>query len=300
MPSKSATPSLAAFLLVGLIAFTACSTEEGAGGPKRGTAEWYWSEAETEFAKGDYEDAIKALDVVAGADSELKQRAMIWMLTIHGGLARGYKDLGKAYAEGVQKLEKAEPALVNKMNQYRRDARQHTIAFTEGIGNLKKVLADSQTVALQFPFPEGKAEPSEALAKLADGDMPNPAQLETATPYTVQRGLVLQAADLAGADQDAEKARGVFASSSPAVPVSVFMLGLADSLWELSDLFGREQLNQPDIQGALLNNALDCLKPAVEQAPAEGAEMTAEQQDLKKKAEALQEKIAKMKKERMI
>ena len=63
----------------------------------------------------------------------------------------------------------------------------------------------------------------------------------------------------------------------------MFLCGLAEGLLEQTKVFDRKKLNEPDKKKILLQMASDCLKPA-----AEGDDAA-----LKKKAKALQDKIAK-------
>ncbi len=273
------------------LTLTSCGTQEG--GPHRGSAEWFIAEAETSYGAGDYDGALENLDMVAGSKSELAGRATLWMLAINGGLARGYKALGDAYAKGAEKLKDEGFELLPHVQQYRRDARRYAIAFTEEVGPARQRIGDSPTVSLQFPFPEGKAEPSEVLENLAKGEKPNPAQLQNAVPYAIQRGFVLQATAMAGVGEDAEQARKLFQTPPVEVPAVPFQFALGDSLWQLSELFGRDELNEPNVQGAMLNLALQCLGPALQ------SEDEAHK-DLKKKAEDLKKEIEEIKQKRQI
>lgn len=271
-----------------LLIVTSCATDEG--GPKRGTAGWYLAEAETAYDQGDMDKMLKSLEVIADADSDLKQRATLWMIAIHAGLARGYMELGNAYADGIKELEDPDVELLNALQQHRRDGRRYAIAFAEQAGPLLKMIAEAESVPLDFPFPEGKAEASDALKNLSKGDVPNPAQMTTATEYTMQRGLVLQATELAGVGEDAAKAKTMFGTRPVQVPKNQFVFGLGKSLWHLSDLFGRDQLNERNVQGVMVNTALQCLEPALE----------SEDEEVKKQAEEIKKEIDEVKESRQI
>ena len=150
-------------------------------------------------------------------------------------------------------------------------------------------MAEAQpTVKLQFPFPDGSANESPSLISLKDGQKVPPTQIDAAVEYTLKRGLVLQAAAMVGAGDDVAKAQGQFQSGAAEIPQLVFLQALGKSLFEISALFGKEQLHDPKIQKVMLDSALQCLGPALE----------AEDAQLKQRAEEIKKEIEKQEKSR--
>jgi hypothetical protein len=88
---------------------------------------------------------------------------------------------------------------------------------------------------------------------------------------------------MAGLGSDVAKAQSMFESGEVQVPKLVFLQNLGKSLYEISALFGSEQLHEPKIQKVMLDNALQCLAPALE----------AEDADLKQQAMLVKEEIDK-------
>jgi hypothetical protein len=274
------TPLFVVTVLTGL---TLMSCSSGGGGPQAGSPAWYWQAAQETYASGDYEKAQQHLKEVADGESEYKEQATLWRASILGGLARGYMESGNALAEAMEEDESLTGTFTVKIQGLRRDARRHAISFTESIGGLRKIGDQQPNVALRFPFPKGSANESPTFQGLREGQKFAAAQIDEAISYTLQRGLLLQTAQMAGSGGDAAKAQSMFESGEVQVPKLVFLQNLGKSLYEISALFGSEQLHEPKIQKVMLDNALQCLAPALE----------AEDADLKQQAMLVKEEIDK-------
>jgi hypothetical protein len=258
------------------IAFTLTSCSSGPSGPQAGTPEWYWQAANEAYTLGDIEKAQEHLAEVASSDSENMQQAVLWRAMLTAGLARGYMELGNTLAEAVEDDESLAGGFIVRIQDYRRSARRHAISFTESMGTLRKVAEQQPAVSLQFPFPSGTANEAPALISLRAGEKIPPQQIDAAVGYTLQRGLLFQAAEMAGADEDVAKAQGTFTSGSVEVPRLIFLQSLGKSLFDVSALFTNRQLNEPNIRKVMLDSALQCLQPSLESEDKE-AQQQAEQ-----------------------
>ena len=274
------TPLFVALVLTGL---TLASCSSGGSGPQAGSPAWYWQAAEETFASGDYEKAQQHLKEVADGDSEYKEQAALWRAAITGGLARGYMELGNALAEAMEEDEKLVGSFTVRVQDFRRNARRHAINFTESIGAVRKIAGQGPTVALRFPFPTGSANESPTLLSLREGEKVPESQIDAALDHTLKRGLLLQTAQMAGAGDDVAKGQALFESGEASVPQLVFLQNLGKSLYEISALFGSEQLHEPKIQKVMLDSALQCLQPALD----------AEDGELKQQAMLIKEEIDK-------
>ena len=283
MRTRLWTMSFMVAALAGLVS-TSCSS--GPSGPRAGTPEWFWQAAQETYAAGDFEKAQADLEEVAKSDNENKEQAALWRASLSAGLARGYMELGNALAQAMKEDPKLAEEFTVRVQDFRRDARRHAINFTESIGTLRKMAAAQATVKLQFPFPAGSANESPSLISLKDGQKVPPTQIDAAVEYTLKRGLLLQTAEMAGAGDDVAKAQGQFQSGAAEIPQLVFLQALGKSLFEISALFGKEQLHDPKIQKVMLDSALQCLGPALE----------AEDAQLKQRAEEIKKEIEKQEK----
>jgi hypothetical protein len=240
------------------------SCSSGPSGPRAGTPEWYWQAAGETFASGDYEKAQEHLGQVAASESENKGQATLWRAMLTGGLARGYMDLATILADAVDDNESLASDFTVRIQDYRRAARRHSITFTESVGALRKIAEEQPTVKLQFPFPDGSANEAPALVGLREGQKIPMTQIDAAVAPTLERGLILQTAEMAGAGKDAAKAKTMLQPGPAEVPSLVFQQALAKSLYDISALFSDKQLHEPKIQKVMLDSALRCLTPALE------------------------------------
>jgi hypothetical protein len=264
------------------------SCGSGSSGPQVGTTEWYWQAAQETYAAGDYEKAQEHLEQVAKGEGENKDQAALWRATLSAGLARGYIEVGNALADAVKDDKSLAGDFTVRIQDFRRNARRHAINFTESIGMLRKIGEAQATVRLQFPFPSGSANESPVLISLRDGEKIPPPQLEAAVGYTLKRGLLLQAAQMAGAGDDVAKGQAAFESGAAEVPQLLFLHALGKSLYDVSALFSNEQLHEPKIQKVMLESALQCLGPALE---AEDAQLKQQTEEIKKEIDKEAEKL---------
>lgn len=271
------------FVVIGLAGLTLAACSSGGGGPQAGSPEWYWQAAEETYASGDYEKAQQHLKEVADGESEYKEQAALWRAAISGGLARGYMELGNALADAMEEEESLAGVYTVRVQDFRRNARRHAINFTESVGLLRKIAEQQPDVALRFSFPTGSANESPTVAGLREGEKFSEEQINAAIDHTLKRGLLLQTAQMVGAGEDVAKAQGAFESGEAKVPQVVFLQNLGKSLYEISALFGSEQLHEPKIQKVMLDSALQCLGPALE----------AEDETLKEQATLIKQEIDK-------
>ncbi len=270
------TPLFVVAALAGALS-TSCSS--GPSGPRAGTPEWFWQAAKETYAAGDLEKTQTDLEEVVKSDNENKDQAALWRACISAGLARGYMEMGNTLAGAMKDDPKLVDDFTVRVQDLRRNARRHAINFTESIGVLRKIAEAQPTVKLQFPFPDGSANESPSLISLKEGQKIPPTQIDAAVDYTLKRGLVLQAAAMVGAGDDVAKAQAEFQSGAAEIPRLVFLQAMAKSLYEVSALFGREQLHDPKIQKVMLDSALQCLEPALE---AEDAQLKQHAEEIKK------------------
>jgi len=276
------------FMVPVLIGWTLASCGSGSSGPQTGSPAWYWQAAQETYANGDYDKTLAHLEAVAKSESENRDQAALWRATLATGLARGYMELGNTLEDVVKDNPSLAGEFTVRIQDFRRNARRHAISFTESIGALRKIAEAQPTVKLQFPFPSGSANEAPALVSLKEGEKVPPTQIDAAVDYTLQRGLLLQAALMAGAGSDVAKAQGQFQPGAAEVPRLVFLQVLGKSLYDISALFSNDQLHEPKIQKVMLDSALQCLAPALE---AEDAQLKQQSEEIKKEIDKQAEKM---------
>ena len=283
MPTKVKMLVLA--VLPAALALAGCG-ENGPAGPAVGTPEWLWLAAVDNYAFGDFEKTQDQLGDILKSDNPWRTRAAVWRVVMLGGMARASAELADAYESGAKKNARRAASFQNPIQQYRRDARRHTIALAETVGTLKKSLGDAETVPLEFSLPSGSPTPSPDLGRVSDGVILLEGPAIGAKIHTIRRGLLLETAKAVNAGDNVAKARSLFEAPPVEIPRQVFFLALGRSLFERSELFDRAHLNETPKREFMLDRAIDFITPALE----------SDDESLKKEAEELQEEIQKLQK----
>ena len=262
--------------------FVLVSCSESQTGPARDTPEWFWVAAEETYASGNYEKAADHLENAADSENPWQERSAIRRLVLLDGLARGYAELAEAYEDDGKNVAQ----LQNSIQQYQRDARRHTINLVESLGTIRKMIGKAQSIQLDFPLATGSSAESSSLSIVLDGMVPTDSQFAKAESQTVERGIILATTAAIGAGDDAAKTRTAFETHPVEVAANVFFLYVATSLLDRSEVFDRDHLNEPDKRDFMLARAGIFSVPALE----------GEDEELKKQAEELLEKIEEAKK----
>ena len=283
MPTKVKMLVLAVLLVA--LALAGCG-ESGPAGPAVGTPEWLWLAAVDNYAAGDFEKTQDQLGDILKSDNPWRTRAAVWRVVMLGGMARASAELADAYESGAKKNARRAASFQNPIQQYRRDARRHTIALAETVGTVTKSLADAETVLLEFSLPSGSPTSSPELGRVSDGVILLEGPAIGAKIHTIRRGLLLETAKAVDAGGNVAKARSLFEAPPVEVPRQVFFLSLGRSLFERSELFDRAHLNETPKRKFMLDRAINFITPALE----------SDDESLKKEAEELQKEIQKFQK----
>ena len=276
---------LTAFLVLIALAIIGCGGG-GETGPAVGSPEWLWDAAAANNGKGDFEKTQEHLGKVVGSENPWQDRARVWRFVLLNGLAAGYAELGSAYADGAKTNEAVAAEFMSSVQQYRRDARRHTIALAEGLGDWRKQVGSARTFSLDFPLPAGSGNQSPLLASVSEGVALNPSKAGTAQSQTVQRSILLAAAAVAGMGDDIAKARNAIQATPIEVPAAPFFLAVAQVVVDRSEIFDRDHLMEPAKEVFMLDMAAAFAAPAAQ----------GEDDDLKGQAEELLEAIEDAKK----
>lgn len=268
--------------VAGVAVLSLISCQTGPPPPKMGTSEWYWSAAKEQYAAGDFAKTQEHLEKIMDGESKYKSRASLWHLVLLAGMARAHRELADAYEAGAPGAKQATAEFRRTVNDQRRTSRQYSIVLAEEVGRFQKETAGSDKISLEFAFPAGSTAEPVTLLNIRKGILPQEADRALAHRQMIARGVVVQTAEVVGAD--AAQAQELFKTVPVEVPRAVFLYGLANGMDEQAALFGRKKLQEPDKQKILLDLAAGCAKSAGE---------AAVDDSLKKKIKALQAKIEK-------
>jgi hypothetical protein len=281
MPGKKTQILMTAVLLVALLSLTSCSFAPS--GPQPGTPAFYWQAAKETFSARDYVKAADHLSRVAKTDNEFTLRAVSWQLVLSAGLSKAYIDLAEEFEKGAKANTVRPMPLRRLMSNYRTTAEQRAMEFGQAFIQFEKILKE-QNVALEFPFPAADAAEIQELKQIESGSVLPEATMVAVERKMIGRSVAQAACAAVGAAGDTAKAQALFQAGSVQVPREVFILAMANNLYDLARLFSRTKLDKGDRLELFSNEALDALKPFKETKQAK--DLTAKFQKLLKDAKA--------------
>lgn len=232
-------------------------------GPQQGTPEWYMAGAEMNFGMGDYVKTVEQLKEATKAEGEMGRRAQLWRIVLTAGLARGYDRLVDAFVEGQEKNEARTEEYQPWINQYRRRTRINAIEFSEGVGKVKELMGDSESIALDIPLPPGDGAVSTVLQTVEAGNKVEEPKVLTMEDQTLTRGVLSVISEMTGGTEfsqliaDAE-GDGIQAERD------AMNFGIARILLDISVMFDREGLDDPRVRDFILNMTTQWAEPYME------------------------------------
>lgn len=239
-----------------LLFTTSCSS--GSTGPEKGTPAFYWAAAKETFAAGDYLKTLDNLDSLTASDNEFTARARAWHLVLTSGMARGYMDLADAYETGAR-MNKANPGEFRKqVSAYRGNAGRLALRFADSFAGFQT--RKEEKIPLALGYPQGSAVPVVVLARIGNGILPQPAEVENAERAAVRRQVLLAACRAAGAPDDSARAAELLKNPDFQVDRPVFVIAMAGTMHDEAQLFGRQKLDQPEKFKIFCARAQEALK----------------------------------------
>jgi len=233
------------------------SCSSGPSAPEKGTPAFYWQSAREVYAAGDYMKTLQHLDNLLATDNEYTARALPWTLVLKSGIAAGYMEAAESYNIGARNNKSDPLAFRRVVSEYRDSAGQLALQFAEDFAKLDKVKGDS--ITLEFAYPKGTAAPVAQFTKVSTGIALTPAETDTAQRRSLERGVLLAACRAAGAANDTAKTEELLKTGNATVPRATFLADMADSLFQLSQLYTADKLDQPQKMEALIQRARTAL-----------------------------------------
>jgi hypothetical protein len=271
-------------LVIALVSVMAIllSCSSGPSAPRMGTPAFYWQGAREVYAAGDYMKTLQHLDNLLATDNEYTARALPWVLVLKSGIAAGYIDAAENYALGARNTHADASTFRGQASAFRNSASQLALQFAEDFGKLNQLKGD--TITLEFAYPRGTASPVAQFTKVTTGIVLTPTEAESAQQRALERGVLLAACRAAGAANDTAKTEELLKTGVATVPRATFMAAMADSLYQFSQLYVPEKLDQPQKMEALIQRAQTALA---------GVPESKETKDLNAKMQAALKKLKK-------
>jgi len=245
--------ALWALVAVNLILFS-CS---GSNAPQPGTPAFYWAAAKETYAAADYQKTLEHLGNILSGQNEYVARAQPWMLVLASGMAQGYMDLAEAFDAGSHASRTKATDFHRQVNTYRGAANTLALQFAD---TFAKFQSKDEYVTLAFAYPTGSPTEVVLLNKVAGGAWLPDAEIETAQKRAIERAVLLATCGAAGAKNDPAKAQDLLKTGEAKVPRAAFVGAMAAALFEESQLYGRNKLDQPDKMKIFCSRAQEALK----------------------------------------
>jgi len=246
-----------ALVLLALVGLVACSTAPS--GPKAGTPEYYWQSAKETWVAKDYMKTAEHLAQATRTESEIYVPAQTMRLVLLSGLTSAYADLGEYFENGA-KANIFKPMPLRKVSSdYMKQAEIRALEFGEAYLKFSKALT-GPTVKLDFAFPAADMTEIREIKKILAGSLLDEATMTSVERRKIQQSIALAVAAAVGAPNDTAKAQAALASGSAEVPMEVFVLAMANKLYDQAFLFSKKKLDNPQRLEVFVNEAKDALK----------------------------------------
>ncbi len=219
----------------------------------------YWKAALEAHRAGDYNKTMDNLDHVLRNDNEFTSRAQPWMLVITAGTAQGFMDLADGFEMAARANRSNPGSLRKRVSLARASASEAAMQFADVFQKFIRASKDSE-IAFVFDYPTGTTAQPPQLKKVLTGGVLVDAEFEPARRASLQRGVLLTICRAVGAPNDSAKALALFRQGEVKLPRDVFVRAMAESLYEQSQLFRSNKLDQPDRARLFSQLSLDALK----------------------------------------
>lgn len=251
------TPSLLLGALLLALAATSCSS--GPQPPRPGTPAFYWNAAKDAYRVGDYVKTDTQLSEIVRTDNEYAARARAWSMVINAGLSQGYSQLSDAFEAGAR-ANRANPMPFRKqVTTLRSLASASDMQLVETLHHFMERDKDPN-VLLAFDYPSGAAAEPGSLKKVAGGILIQDSERDSLQLSMLQRGVLLGLCRFTGSPDDPAKALEKFKTAEVRVPRDVVLFAAAKTLFDQSEIFSSNKLDQPARMKALCQEALEALK----------------------------------------
>jgi hypothetical protein len=232
-----------ALSIVGLLA-AATSCSSGPQPPQPGTPAFYWAAANETWRAGDVLKTDENLQRIIATDNEFSARARAWDAVISAGLTQAYIDLADTWEAGARANRNNPTPFRKQVSALRSQASASAIQFTEDIHKLIAVDKDP-TILLAFAFPAGTVAQPAGLKRVAGGIIVQDSERDLLHAAMLQRGILLSVCRAVGSPDDAAATQEKLKTAEYRVPRDTFLLGIAKSMSDQSELFTGTKLDQP-------------------------------------------------------
>lgn len=251
-------------LFQGLVLLTAlimvsCGSEAPVN--KMGTPEYFWSGAKETFGMKDYAKTASHLENVTKTANQFTNEAYPWRLILLSGLADGYAGIADSLETGGKNNRGAMVTFRKYMTDSRAQSKIWGLQFAQAFESFEKDMK-GDTITVSMPMPGGSTVQSIQEGQLEKGILKSDTDFNTARSKAIDRYLLLSLCRALGVKEDSAKAQQMLQAGGgkAEVPKAVFLTGMAQALYNASDLYVPKKLDEPQRLEFLTKHALDAVK----------------------------------------
>jgi hypothetical protein len=233
----------------------------GDSGPQPGSPAFDWTAARQTATAGDYTKTLDNLERIASGTNEYTAKAQPWLLVLTAGMARANTEMADRFEAGAR-MNKGDSSFRRNMTTFRGQASSLSLRFAEAFASFQKTKDD--TVPLAFGYPSGSANPPLMMTRIASGILPPIGDIDVAHKQNVERDILLTTCAAAGAPDDPARTQELMKAPDPKVPRAVFVVAMASALFDQSQLFSRQKLDDPEKMKLFCARAQEALKTVPE------------------------------------
>jgi len=250
-------------LAVVAIAMVVVSCSTGPTPPQPGTPAFFWNAARETYRGGDFVKADDDLSEIVQTENEFTAKARVWHMVLSAGLSQGFAELATGYEAGGR-ANRANPGpFRGQANTLRTSAGRAALDFTQAAHDFA-AKDQSADVLLAFDFPAGSVAEPGSLNKIAAGMLMLEAEAAALQNAMVQRGTLKALCAVAGSPDDSAKVLDKFKAGEVRIPRATFLSGMAKLLYDDSDVFTSNKLDQPQRLQVMLEESLAALRAVPE------------------------------------
>ena len=246
--------------LLAVVALTivAVSCSNGPTPPQPGSPAFLWNAARETYRGGDLLKTNDNLSEIVQTENDFTAKARAWQIVVSAGLSQGLAALATGYEAGA-KANRANPMPFRKQaTDLRTMAGRAALDLTQAVHDFA-ARNQSPDVLLAFDFPAGSLTQPGSLQKIYSGMLMQDSETIALRTAMEQRGVVLALCQIAGSPEDSAKVLEKFKAGEVKIPRATFLFGAAKVLYDDSDVFTSNKLDQPQRLKAMYDQALDAL-----------------------------------------
>jgi hypothetical protein len=232
------------FLLALSVLLFACSST-----PPTSIGEQQFGEAKNNLKSSDFKAALNNLSgtIRSTNNDSLRQQALLLRVALVTALADADKQMAEAYNVGAK-----QPLAHSKTNafyiarsDYYNAARAYLMEAMQSVMDQRSNL-NAKPMPLEVAFPGFTGGTDLALAKIKSGEFVSDAERLGAELQLDRNCLAQVLAGFAGAGQDLNKGREIFAAGKLDVDPRVYIVVLSDDFLRIGAMFDTRGVNDPD------------------------------------------------------